>query len=204
MKITIDSINENYSKVLDDELTDFCKFASNVKDDLARTNMWDTNWESVPDTLPFLLKKTTRFNPPNGDFHILKIDNKIVAVAGVYISNFDENLAIGGVRSWVHPDHRGNFLIGKHILPIQLKWAREKKLKAFALSFNEYNKRLINIVKRSGFGRVKNKTPDMLFYSEVKEVPFPVNIQYTKQWVLYDSIIDDYSPNWDKIRYDAQ
>lgn len=183
-----------------EEFFDFLQKSKNNKD-LASKNMWDDNWELKTETLPFLIYKKKRLIEPKGQFYILKIDNKIVAVSGVYISDFDIRIAIGSVRAWALEEYRGKFLIGKYLLPEQLKWAKEKNCAMFFLTFNDYNKKLINIVKRTGFGRMKKRTPDMLFYNGVNEAPFPCEIQYTKQWVVYDIIDKNYCFDWNKIKY---
>lgn len=187
-----------------EEFFEFCKSASLQNTNPAHANMWHDDWKNNPETLPYLLYVKNRFTEPKGQFHVLKIDNKIVAVSGVYISDFDDRVAIGAVRAWATDEYRAKFVIGQYILPQQLKWAKEKSCALFFLTFNEYNKNLINIVKRTGFGRAKNRTSDMLFYNGVHEAPFPCKIQYTKQWVVYDILDADYEFNWSKIRWQGE
>jgi hypothetical protein len=43
---------------------------------------------------------------------------------------------------------------------MQLKWAKEHNIKIIALTFNDYNKRLIPYYKRSGFGIEKKSKND--------------------------------------------
>jgi len=162
--------------------------------------MWHPDWENRAETLPFLVYKSNRFSD-NGIFFILRINGKIEAVSGIYISAFDKSVAIGGVRSWTNPGHQADLIIGRHIFPKQLKWAKDHNIKTIALTFNEYNKKLMRYFTRNGLGVVKNRTPDMLFYNGVYEVPFPVIIQNTKQWALYHKIDETYDPNWELIRY---
>jgi N-acetylglutamate synthase-like GNAT family acetyltransferase len=184
-----------------DELLAFCKQLSNEKTHPAYKNMWVDDWENDKSNLLYLIYIKKRLKEPKGQFYVLKIENKIVAVAGVYISDFDSRVAIGGVRSWVVEEYRSKFLIGKHILPCQLQWAKEKNCALFFLTFNNYNKNLINIVKRTGFGRKKQRTPDMLFYNGVHIAPFSCKIQSPEQWVVYDIIDDTYEFDWNKIKY---
>jgi hypothetical protein len=184
-----------------EELFTFCKEVSNEDDHPASENMWKDDWQNDKSALPYLIYIKKRLQEPKGQFYVLKIENKIVAVAGVYISDFDDRVAIGGVRSWVVKEYRGKFLIGKYILPCQLKWAKEKNCALFFLTFNNYNKNLINIVKRGGLGRAKNRTPDMLFYNGVNVAPFTCKIQTPEQWVVYDIIDSTYEFDWEKIRY---
>jgi len=183
-----------------EEFLEFCKKSYESQYSPACVNMWHPDWENRAETLPFLVYKSNRFSD-NGIFFILRINGKIEAVSGIYISAFDKSVAIGGVRSWTNPGHQADLIIGRHIFPKQLKWAKDHNIKTIALTFNEYNKKLMRYFTRNGLGVVKNRTPDMLFYNGVYEVPFPVIIQNTKQWALYHKIDETYDPNWELIRY---
>jgi hypothetical protein len=184
------------------EILDFCKQAFEEKSQPSHVNMWHDNWENVKVTLPYILYKTDRFANDNGDmFVLLNDDNKILGMSGINVSDFDANVALGGVRTWLDIDFRGKFVIGKYFLPTQLKWAKEHNMKAMALTFNDYNKKLINNFKRSGFGIKKQRTVDSMFYNGHFYVDFPVIINHTKQWVVYHKIDEAYEPNWESIRF---
>lgn len=183
------------------EFFNFLKTSSLEIDHPASTNMWSEDWETDNTTLPYLIYKKKRFSDPKGEFYILKINGKIEAVSGVYISDFDNNVALGGVRAWVNKEYRGKYITGKYLLSKHYQWAKDNGAKLFFVSFNEYNKNMIKFVKRSGFGRTKNRTPDMAFYRGVYEAPFPLNIQYTKQWVVYDKIDPNYEFDFEKIKW---
>ena len=183
------------------EILDFCGYASTFTNDPAHVNMYHKNWEDRPETLPYLIYISERFRDNNGDFYVLKIDNVIKAISGVQISPFDTNVAMAGIRSWIDPSLRAKMYIGHHLLPLHLSWAKEKDLKTILLSFNGYNKRLMNYFKRSGMGVPKQRNETRLFNNGVHEVPFSVDIQYTEQWVLYHKIDESYEPNWKKIMW---
>lgn len=189
----------NFEDVNQTELFEFLQKISNDESPASK-NMWNNNWKDQSETLPYLLYKKKRFTDPKGMYTILKINGEIKAIAGVYISDFDPNIAIGLVRGWVDKEYRGKFVLGNYIAPVQLAWAKEKKCKSFFLTFNEYNKNLVNIIKRNGLGRSKNRNPKKLFFNGVYESPFPVEIQYTKQWVVYD-MLDSYTIDWEKIKW---
>jgi hypothetical protein len=195
--ITVHKIEE----LSQNEIFNFAKRASEYTSDPAHVNMWHNHWEDHPETLPYLIYISKRFANNNGQFFVLRIDNEIEAISGVHVSNFDSNVALGGVRSWVNEPHRAKFLIGRHLLPLQLSWAKDKGLKTIALTFNEYNKRLLNHFRRSGLGIKKKRNPNSLFYNGVNEAPFPCNVQYTKQWVIYHKIDENYEPNWENIKW---
>ncbi len=183
------------------EILDFCGYASTFTNDPAHVNMYHKNWEDRPETLPYLIYISERFRDNNGDFYVLKINNVIKAISGVQISPFDTNVAMAGIRSWIDPSLRAKMYIGHHLLPLHLSWAKEKDLKTILLSFNGYNKRLMNYFKRSGMGVPKQRNETRLFNNGVYEVPFSVDIQYTEQWVLYHKIDESYEPDWKKIMW---
>lgn len=189
------------SNSLKSELIEFCKTAYHNKIDPAHINMWHPDWANKSETLLFNIFVSKRLCGPTGETYLLWRNDRLIAVSSVYISSFDTNVAIGGVRSWVVEQYRGDLMIGRHLLPLQYQWAKKHQLKIFALTFNDYNKKLINIIKRSGFGRVKNRTKEKPFFHGVYTVDFPVSIQYTKQWVVYDKIDCNYEPNWKNIEY---
>jgi hypothetical protein len=199
----IQSIFENdYYLTHKTEIFNFCKQAFEEKSQPSHTNMWHDDWENVTSTLPYLIYKGNRFTNNNGDmFILLNNSNKILGISGVNVSDFDANVALGGVRSWLNADLRGKFVIGRNFLPIHLKWAKDHAMKAMALTFNDYNKKLINNFKRSGLGIKKQRNPDSMFYNGHHYVDFPVSINYTKQWVVYHKIDEEYHPNWESIRF---
>lgn len=199
----VQSIFENnYHITNQDKILNYCRNAFEEKTEPSHTNMWADDWENNNATLPYLIYISDRFKNNKGDmFVLLDNDNNTLALSGVNISDFDSNVALGGVRTWLNKDLRGKFVIGRNILPIQLKWAKTQKLKTIALTFNDYNKRLIPYFKRSGFGIEKKRNPDSMFYNGQFHVEFPVTINYTKQWVIYHKIDNLYQPDWERIRF---
>ena len=199
----VQSIFENnYHITNQDKILNYCRNAFEEKTEPSHTNMWADDWENNNATLPYLIYISDRFKNNKGDmFVLLDNDNNTLALSGVNISDFDSNVALGGVRTWLNKDLRGKFVIGRNILPIQLKCAKTQKLKTIALTFNDYNKRLIPYFKRSGFGIEKKRNPDSMFYNGQFHVEFPVTINYTKQWVIYHKIDNLYQPDWERIRF---
>lgn len=196
-----DIFENNYHLLHKDVILDYCKQAFKEKEQPSYANMWNDNWENCPATLPYLLYCSDRFKNNNGIMLLLENDNKVVGISGVNISDFDINVALGGVRTWLNKDLRGQFIMGRHVLPIQLKWAMEARCKTIALTFNDYNKRLIPYFARSGFGIQKKRNPDSMFYNGQYILDFPVTINYIKQWVIYHKIDESYVPDWESIKY---
>lgn len=199
----VQSIFENdYHITNKDMILSYCKNAFKEKSEPSHANMYADDWENNNAVFPYLIYISDRFKNDKGDmFVLLDNDNTILALSGVNISDFDSNVALGGVRTWLNKDLRGKFVIGRNILPIQLKWAIEHDMKSIALTFNDYNKRLIPYFARSGLGIQKKRKPGSLFYNGQYILDFPVTINYTKQWVIYHKIDDLYQPDWESIRF---
>lgn len=192
-----------YNSIDKEQFYNFCKGASLETSQPASKNMWADNWKENKDTLPYLLEINKRFNEPSGEFFILLKDNCIIGCSGVYISQFSPYVGITGVRTWIHNDYRNDSLNREHLLPAQKQWCKDNNLKIAALTFNEYNKNIIQIFKRKRLGelkdRISNREPHHLFYNGLEEVPFLVNIQYTKQWVIYEKL-ENWNYNWNIIQ----
>ena len=196
----------SYHNLNSEQKENFFKFCyeCSFEDQPAAKNMWEDDWHKNPHTLPYVLEIEKRFDWPNGNFFVLMQEEKIIGCSGVYKSIFDSNVAIAGVRSWVHSRFRHDNLNREYFLPEEKKWAIENNCKVVALTFNQYNKNIIEIFKRRRLGeksnRLSTREPKHLFYSGLKEVPFSVKIQHTEQWLIYESI-STYEPNWELIKY---
>jgi hypothetical protein len=198
----VQSIFENdYHIINRDVILQYCKNAFTEKTEPSHINMWSDDWENNDVTFPYLIYISNRFKNSKGNMFVLLEGDNILALSGVNISEFDNNVALGGVRTWLNKEMRGKFVIGRNLLPIQLKWAKEQGLKTIALTFNDYNKRLIPYFKRSGFGIEKKRNTNSMFYNGQFHVDFPVTINYTKQWVIYHKIDESYQPDWESIRF---
>jgi hypothetical protein len=183
---------------------DFCKAASLESDQPAATNMWDDNWEEAPHTLPHVLLKTDRFSNGNGEFYVLINGETIAACGGVYLSEFNKGISLAGTRTWTAKQFRHRALIRDYIVPKQKVWSMNKGCKQVALCFNDYNKNIKNIFYRTRLGeqtgRVFQRSPEHLFFSNINELPFLVNIQYTPQWVLYEKIDATWEFDWSVLK----
>lgn len=199
MSIRVTTFNK-----LDDKQKFFDFLASISTDDPANDNMWDTDWSNKPNTLPYLLTKTNKFTGLNGEFHIALDGEKIVACGGVQIAHFCNKIALCGVRTWILPEYRNKMIIGRQILPANKAWATKQGCKQVALSFNEYNKSLLRLWTRIRIGessdRISKRTNDMMFFNGVNELKFPVYIQYTPQWVVYEQLDPDWNFNWQAFK----
>jgi len=169
----------------------------------AMTNMFSKSWDTENHQLRYLLEKSSRFT--NGEYYILFDDNLPVASGGVHISPWHNSIAMAGIRTWVHTNYRNKMLAAEHILPACKSWAIEKNCSIVTLTFNEYNKNLIKIWTRIRAGesalRIKQRKPIHLFYNGVIEVDFPLEIYYTKQWLIYEKLNNDLNFDWTEIKW---
>jgi hypothetical protein len=178
----------------------FCK-ESSLQNDPASVNMWSNDWEIQSHTLPYILSNTNRYSSPNGEFFIVLDNSRIIGCSGIYFSNFSSNLALAGCRTWVTKEYRNKSLPREILLPAQKKWAQDRNASAIGLTFNEYNKNLISTWKRIRLGEQRTtRQPHHLFYSNFNEVDFPVTIQYTKQWIIYERLDPAFDFDWTTIQ----
>jgi len=195
-----------YNNLSTIEKINFYSFLESTQLELkpANTNMWHNNWINENHTLPFILNCTERFNNNNGEYHIVFDEETIVACGGAYISNFSQDIAFIGVRTWVNKTYRHQSILREYLLPIQKSWCQEKNIKIVALTFNDYNKNLIQVFQKRRLGetkeRITTRQPYHLFYNNLIEVEFPVMIQYTKQWVIYEKLDPTFNFDWSTIK----
>lgn len=179
----------------------FLREASKETTQPAHENMWNDDWCNQNHTLPYLLEKTNRFST-NGTYNIVFDGDIVAACSGIYTSSFCPDLAIAGTRTWINKDYR-NQSIARDTLATEKAWAIENKFKAVGICFNDYNKNLIKIWKRLRLGEKRTpRQPCHLFYNGVNELEFPVTIQYTKQWIIYEKLKEDFVFDWDSIKWE--
>lgn len=196
---------KEYKSFTVEEKTEFFRYLSHIDTKKPATvNMYDTNYENKPNTLPYILNNTNRFVGDNGNYYILYDKENIVACGGVYKSDFDENIIIAGSRTYVDVNYRNRSILRDYILTEHKKWAIENNGKIILLCFNEYNKNVIEVFKRRRLGetldRINTRTSEHLFYNGLNELDYPVNIQYTKQYIIYEKL-SDYDYDWNNIKW---
>jgi len=127
--------------------------------------------------------------------------SEIIGCGGIYLSGFDPTFALAGCRTWMHRDHRNRSLPREILLPAHKQWAKDRNARAVGITFNDYNKNLISTWKRTRLGEERlPRQPYHLFYDNFNEVEFPVIIQYTKQWVIYETLDSTFNFDWDSIK----
>lgn len=183
------------------EFIDFLKSELNSADP-ASMNMYDINWETKSHTLLYKLFIEKIYD--TGIFHVVFDNNTIIGCSGAYISTFNSELGLLGSRTWINKEYRNLQIPRELLLPAQKQWAIDNKLKAIALTFNEYNKNLINTFNRIRIGEHRSpRDIHHIFYNGMQEVPFPVNIQYTKQYVIYELLDNSWDFDWESIKFNS-
>lgn len=184
-----------------DSFYEFCKAASLETDQPAHSNMWNEKWRDHSETLMFQLFLRKRYSPPLGNFWVLIDKDRIVGCSGAYQSDFSKDVLIAGTRLWIEKSYRNKSLARDYFLPAQKKWALDRNYKAVALTFNDYNKNIIEIWKRRRIGETRSpREPKHIFYENFNEVNHPCLIQHTKQWVIYEILDNDFEFDWNSIR----
>ena len=192
---------KNLTEIQHSIFFNFLKDARKETTQPAHYNMWNDEWKNKTNTLPYLLERTNRFTT-GGEYHVAFDGDQIVGCSGVYTSAFCKDLAIAGTRTWVAKNYRHLSIAREVLLPGEKSWAVENKFKAIAICFNDYNKNITKIWKRVRLG--ENRTPRQshhLFFNGVNELEFPVNIQYTKQWIMYEKLDPVFDFDWETIKW---
>lgn len=185
------------SKIDKEKLIQLCE--QSLDDDMpAATNMDVNNWSSKSNTLLYNLYIKKIYNKENkAGFFILENNNRYIAASGFYPFPDNLNICILGSRTYTSKDFRGQTLQGQYILPAQFNNAIDLNYKTVVITFNEYNlwlKKCIEQLSNKKGKVIANRIPD--FYRDWKTLPFPIELNYTKQWVLFKHIDDSYTDDF--------
>lgn len=172
-----------------DALVSLSRHASTLDDPAAKNYAVD-DWEERTDTLLYAFYKKKRFDI----FNILYHKDTPIAMAGAYVFNHQP---IIGVRTFTHPDFRGGgyWCQARYILPAQIDYYDEQNYKTVWLTFNSYNHKLVNFLKRISEGKASHfgagKISPKNLYKHLKWYDEPQVIQYTDQ-IIAELNISDY------------
>lgn len=192
----------NYYQLTRSQKEEFVVFLKETSKEIlqpAHENMWDNDWQNKNNTLLYLLENTSRFSG-YGMYNVLFDGGKVIACSGIYTSAFCRDLAIAGTRTWVRKDYRHLSIAREQLLPAEKKWAIAHGFKGIAVCFNDYNKNMSKLWNRVRLG--ENRTPRQprhMFYNGVNTLPFPVTIQHTKQWVIYEKLDPLFDFDWTQL-----
>jgi hypothetical protein len=183
-----------------DAFVEFLKEASTETTQPAHINMYDNDWHTKNNTLMYILEYTDRFKN-NGFYQVVFDNDKVIASGGAYASDFSKDIAILGTRTWIHKDYRHKLISREQLLPNEKKWAIENGFKIIVLTFNDYNKNLMKLWNRTRLGESRPVRESHHFgFNGVTELEFPVTIQYTKQWVLYEKLDPSFDFDWSVLQ----
>jgi hypothetical protein len=166
----------------------------------AGVNMWSED-PMDQNTLLYLLTYTDRFRK-NGQYQILFDQENAVACSGCYTSEFSNQIAILGVRTWVQKNYRNKLISREFLLPAEKTWALKTGHSAGMLTFNEYNKNLMQLFLRKRLGvTVSPRTERYFGYTGVHAVDYPITVQFTKQYVIYEKFDPQFEFDWSAVKY---
>lgn len=105
-----------------------------------------------------------------------------IAMSGSYIY---EGVPIIGVRTFTHPDYRGGgyWCQARYIFPEHIEYYKELGYDKVWFTFNEYNHRLVNFLRRISEGKASTFGGPRQIYQNLTWYDEPKVIQYTKQTV---------------------
>ncbi|MGE0632404.1 MAG: hypothetical protein AB7O96_08355 [Pseudobdellovibrionaceae bacterium] len=198
------------------DLEVFCMEAE--KENRLRSRNWQyTDWSKKPETFLYCLMKEKRFSQRNGEVTAVYDDLRIVAVSGVYESEFaPETVAIGGVRAHTLQSERKTstqkgygFLHGDYIFPKQILWAEKRGFTTFALTFNKHNRWLAEFILRIGQKKAIGlgyhpQEAAQKAYSGFSLWPHMVIIKATPQFLLHKNLKPEVDCSFDFSRLEAR
>ncbi len=156
----------------------FCETAYNLQEPASKN--YDVNdWQNKKHTLFYLFHIKKRFEIFNT---VLLNTGESIAMSGTYVYN---DIPIIGVRAFTHPNYRGggHWCQARHIFPIQIDHWDKKGYKKVWLTFNEYNYKLVNFLKRMSEGRASTFGGPREIYQNLVWKNDLIEIQYTNQIV---------------------
>jgi hypothetical protein len=185
------SINEelNFEKIYN-----FCKCAAN-DDNPAADNMSVSDWENNSASLLNAIYKQKRFDKTNNaDYFFLEHNDHYIAGSGFNHLDCDANICILGVRTHTLISYRSQLLHGNLILPTQKEIAKQLGYKSLIMTFNEYNRWLIDCINHLSVNKGKilgHRVPE--FYKNWNTLDFKISVRHTDQLCCYQHIDTSYS-----------
>jgi hypothetical protein len=172
------------------EFFDFCYAQAETREPAA------ANMTEVPELI------RQRFSGDKGVMLVVFDGVRIIGCSGCYVSDFSPHIGLLGARSWLLKEYRAQQIIRDHVWPMQRDMMIGAGMKQVAVTFNDYNRNLAHFVKRNVVKRAP-KTPRHLFYLNKTALNYPVVIQHTPQWVIYEKLDPHWSFDWFTLSYRA-
>lgn len=148
----------------------------------ASVNMF---WE-----LPGLLQNIhtqTRWTSDQGAIYLVLKYNQIIGVSCVEYPEGSREFAIGGIRTYIDPQHRSSGIVGL-ILEQQTNWALDRQCQFMIVTFNDYNRVAHTAVGMSP--KYRRAAGWSSWWDDCYPVPEPLNIRNTLQWAVIKPVLN--------------
>jgi hypothetical protein len=114
-----------------------------------------------------------------GNYYVLEDDNgQYVGSAGW--SQFTDEISLALVRAYTIPRYRAHFLLGNHILPSILE--ETENYKKVWLTFNEYNKKIYDVISLMNRGKSIAWPKDYKKFSPIGTKTVNNTLQYVAEY----------------------
>lgn len=114
-----------------------------------------------------------------GNYYVLE-DNNGQYVCSAGWNQLNDEIALGLVRAHTIPQYRSHFLLGKHILPTILE--ETKNYKKVWLTFNEYNKKIYDVIALMNQGKSVPWPKDYRKFSPIGTKLVNNTLQYVAEY----------------------
>ena len=114
-----------------------------------------------------------------GNYYVLE-DNNGQYVCSAGWNQLNDEIALALVRAHTIPQYRSHFLLGKHILPTILE--ETKNYKKVWLTFNEYNKKIYDVIALMNQGKSVPWPKDYRKFSPIGTKLVNNTLQYVAEY----------------------
>ena len=114
-----------------------------------------------------------------GNYYVLE-DNNGQYMCSAGWNRLNDEIALGLVRAHTIPQYRSHFLLGKHILPNILE--ETKNYKKVWLTFNEYNKKIYDVIALMNQGKSLPWPKDYRKFSPIGTKLVNNTLQYVAEY----------------------
>lgn len=183
------SISHTSSDDFSEFETDYKAFLRQIK--AVNAPAYANMGEEGPHGFLFLVNNKKRWTMDRGQIALLYDNDKnsIVGISAVEHSTLHDDLGSGGNRLWVLPKYRQNNAVSKYLLDSNLQWCAENNKVGMLLTFNDYNKKIYDSIKKFSSGQgaaLGNIWSD--WWNDCVVLPRMIRIHNTPQWAVIKPI----------------
>lgn len=178
------------SKSDDSRLLELCELSKDDKRPAA-ANMDPEAWHLKPYTLLHKIYIHKMFD--TGGYGLYTEGDQILGGCGYYITDWDDRIGVIGVRAYTPPKMFKKYSQSE-LMYEQVKLLEQQSAKAYIVTWNEYNLKLMHRFldmnnpethKRSFHENGQWYRDPGVRIQPHKLLPYPVNYNYTQQWITY-------------------